>query len=227
VRHVREEQITREIHNHHIFHRILPIIDVQVLPPRHFVFNAEQTGLVEVNESQIPGRTMQDSERTNHNIKNWVIAELASKGLSQAEMAAHDPRQFSACSFEGTRGDYKEYVSEDGIPRTETTWVHPPTLETGAMETGQSVPMHFGLPSDQTQTNSMPRKDLARRDMPGAWRDTSSSMDTTGMGAQTDGAFDSSLTGGMDRLSLDRTPQGDRRRWRGSGHVREKTDTLG
>ncbi|KAK3076897.1 hypothetical protein LTS18_011702, partial [Coniosporium uncinatum] len=67
---------------------------------------------------------------------------------------------------------------------------------------------------------------MARRDMPGAWRDTSS-MDTTGMGARTDGTFDSPLTGGMDRLSLDQTPPGDRMRLGGSGHVREKMDTLG
>ncbi|KAK3081462.1 hypothetical protein LTS18_006511 [Coniosporium uncinatum] len=226
VKHIREEQITREIHNHHVYHRILPIIDVQVLPARHFVFNTDQTGLVEVDESQVPGRTMQDVERTNHNIKNWVIAELASKGLAQEEMDVHGPRQFSACKFEGTSGDYKEYISEDGIPRTETTWVHPPTMETGAMETRQSVPMHFGLPPSQSQTNSIPRKDMARRDVPGAWRVTSS-VDTTGMGARTDGAFDSPLTGGMDRLSLDQTPRGDRRRLGGSGHVREKTDTLG
>lgn len=37
VHHIRHEEITREIHTHDVYHRQLPIIDVQVLPARHFV----------------------------------------------------------------------------------------------------------------------------------------------------------------------------------------------
>jgi hypothetical protein len=37
IHHIRHEDITREIHNHHVYNRTLPIVDVQVLPARHFV----------------------------------------------------------------------------------------------------------------------------------------------------------------------------------------------
>ena len=37
VHHIRHEQVTREIHTHDVYHRELPIIDVQVLPARHVI----------------------------------------------------------------------------------------------------------------------------------------------------------------------------------------------
>ena len=55
VHHIHEERITREIHNHDYFHRILPVIDVEVLPPRHFL-PVEGGGLVEISTSEVPGR---------------------------------------------------------------------------------------------------------------------------------------------------------------------------
>lgn len=35
----------------------------------------------------------------------------------------------------------RSYVTEDGIPRTETVWRHPPELATGGQETGQTWPI--------------------------------------------------------------------------------------
>ncbi|PQE06741.1 hypothetical protein CJF30_00008636 [Rutstroemia sp. NJR-2017a BBW] len=37
----------------------------------------------------------------------------------------------------------REYMTTEGFPRKETWWRHPPTLETGAKETGQTVPMFW------------------------------------------------------------------------------------
>ena len=55
IHHVREERITRHIHNYDVYHRILPIVDVEVLPPRHFL-PVEGGGLVEISASEVPGR---------------------------------------------------------------------------------------------------------------------------------------------------------------------------
>ena len=55
IHHVREERITRDIHEHDVYHRILPIVDVEVLPPRHFL-PVEGGGLVEISASEVPGR---------------------------------------------------------------------------------------------------------------------------------------------------------------------------
>ena len=137
IHHVREEQITREIHEHDTYHRILPIIDVEVLPPRHFL-PVEGGGLVEVPAREVPGRG-----------SNWVIAETASK-IASNQPAPTGPREFSARAFPGREGDALTYITPEGYRKTEQTWVHPPELETGARDTGQSWPMLMG--------ESMPKK---------------------------------------------------------------------
>lgn len=131
IHHIREEQLTREIHYHHVYHRILPIIDIEVLPTRHFVPDGKG-GLTEISEHEIPGQTGPYRPK-------WVIAETVSSGE-----VVHEPRQFTARQFHGSEGDYKEYISPEGIPTTETTWVHPPVLEEYSELTGQSVPFYFG-----------------------------------------------------------------------------------
>lgn len=127
---VREELITKEIHTHDVYHRILPVIDVEVLPPRHFL-PVEGGGLVEVSASEVPGRG-----------SNWVIAETAST-IPSDQAAPTGARGFTARQFPGRDGDaIRRNVG--GHERTEETWVHPPELETGARDTGQSWPMVFG-----------------------------------------------------------------------------------
>lgn len=137
VHHVREEVVTREIHTHDVYHRIQPIIDVEVLPARHFL-PVEGGGLVEISAEDVPGRR-----------NNWVIAETASK-IPSDEAAPAKITRFSAREFPGTEGDAKRYITPQGLERTEETWVHPPELETGGMLTGQTWPMHF--PGSQTAT---------------------------------------------------------------------------
>lgn len=136
VHHVREEVITREVHTHDVFHRILPIIDVEVLPPRHFL-PVEGGGLVEVSAAEVPGRG-----------QNWVIAETASK-IPSDQPAPQGRRGFTARRFLGKEGDSVKDMTREGHERTEETWVHPPELEQGARLTGQSWPMVFGDDSVQ------------------------------------------------------------------------------
>ena len=131
VHHVREEIVTREIHTHDVYHRIQPIVDVEVLPPRHFL-PVEGGGLVEVSAQEVPGRG-----------SNWVIAETASK-IPSDQAAPPGRTQFTARNFPGQEGDTVKYISPEGYEVTEQTWVHPPGLEEGARLTGQSWPMVIG-----------------------------------------------------------------------------------
>lgn len=128
-----QHAITKEIHNHHIFHRILPIIDVEVLPARHFVPN-EDGGLTEIEAADAPGDT---TERLQQ-----LISEAVASMLPKTD-EQDGPRQFSARAFEDTDDDYKEYTSPEGIKRTEQWWVHSPSIETGAEEAGQTAPFHM------------------------------------------------------------------------------------
>jgi len=131
MREVREEHITREIHDHDVIHRILPVKEIEVLPTRHYIPSSNGE-LNEVSAASIPGVTGSN--------QNWQVVEMLSKG-AEAPLA---PRAFTARSFEGSEGDYEENVEKDGIHRSKTTWVHPPTLQTGGMETGQTEPLHLG-----------------------------------------------------------------------------------
>lgn len=157
VHHVREEVITREIHTHDVYHRILPIIDVEVLPPRHFL-PVEGGGLVEISGSEVPGRG-----------QNWVIAETASK-IPSDQRAPKATNRFSAREFVGVEGDPTRYITSEGFEKTEETWVHPPELETGGRDTGQTWPMGFDEdgadPIASGPSTSKPSKNLRKGSSP-------------------------------------------------------------
>ena len=106
-------------------------MDVEVLPPRHFL-PVEGGGLVEISAQEVPGRGT-----------NWVIAETASK-IPSDQPAPPGTTQFTARSFPGREGDAVRYMSPEGYEKSERTWVHPPELEEGARLTGQSWPMKIG-----------------------------------------------------------------------------------
>lgn len=46
--------VSREVHNHHLLHQVLPVIDMEILPARHFVPDIEG-GYLEISEDEIPG----------------------------------------------------------------------------------------------------------------------------------------------------------------------------
>ncbi|KAI9681058.1 MAG: hypothetical protein M1822_007132 [Bathelium mastoideum] len=141
IHHIREERITREIHTHDHFHRILPVIDVEVLPPRHFVPSAtDPTRLVEVPGSAIPGRRDDDDQK----MRNWFIARTMENTQTNGSELGAGPRQFTAREFRGGEGAHYEWMGEDGVQRSTTTWIHPPTVEDGGKRTAQTVPFHLG-----------------------------------------------------------------------------------
>ncbi|KAI7093995.1 hypothetical protein KC352_g39623, partial [Hortaea werneckii] len=90
-----------------------------------------------ISEDEVPGRAGQNAQ--------WVIAETMSKMLPESKPTSNPPN-FSASRFEGSEYDDKEYVGEDGIKRTEQWWVHPPTIENGGRDSGQTYPFYMGFP---------------------------------------------------------------------------------
>ena len=55
VYNIREEIITKDIHHYDVLHRVQPVVDVEVLPARHYVPTADGT-LKEVSVDELPGR---------------------------------------------------------------------------------------------------------------------------------------------------------------------------
>ena len=124
-----------------------------MLPPRHFL-PVEGGGLVEVSASEVPGRG-----------QNWVIAETASK-IPSDQAAPQGRRTFTAREFPGEEGDFKRYVTPEGIERTEQTWVHQPELEIGAQVTGQSWPMVFDDEPQSSASHADTKAKAMRRKSP-------------------------------------------------------------
>lgn len=132
IHHVHEESIQRDIHNHDVYHRILPVVDVQVLPTKHYVADERSGELQEIDGRHLPGR-----------LGSWVVAETVSK-LHQDAHAKTGSREFTARTFANGEGDAKQYISGDGTPTTENTWIHKPVLSNGAMHAGAGEVVHFG-----------------------------------------------------------------------------------
>ena len=138
VHEIREERITREVHEHHVYHRILPIEDVEILPARHFVLDSGTYSEVNMKD-KVLDRARKHAQR--------VMPKAFESPPSKGKGDKFAPRQFSARGFVGTEGDYKGNVTPEGSTQTEEWWVHPPALETGAMESGQTQPFHFDPPN--------------------------------------------------------------------------------
>jgi hypothetical protein len=196
-----EERITREIHTHDVFHRILPVIETEILPPKHYVPSQDGKGLVEIPEHMVPGRTSNGSPS-----RNWEIVQTGmGKGDHGAILHRKTPSNYSRRRFQSlthsnyrysstdieedesadgpvigyTRGNHsrgdsnistptranprasmhtpkssitksilepvlsskKEYITNEGHPKTEYVWRHPPVFETAS---GQTQPIYIG-----------------------------------------------------------------------------------
>ncbi|KAL3426872.1 hypothetical protein PVAG01_00381 [Phlyctema vagabunda] len=145
IHHVREEVISREIHTHDVFHRILPVIETEILPTKHYV-QATDGSLREIPADQVPGRTNVPSFEIIPTDKARKTRE-AIPGGSIVHIGHHNQDSGPVLSSR------KDSLNKDGIPKTESVWRHPPTLDMGSKETGQSVPMYFneGHESDGTE----------------------------------------------------------------------------
>ncbi|KAK3690433.1 hypothetical protein B0T22DRAFT_463592 [Podospora appendiculata] len=116
VHEIKEERITREIHTHDVYHRVQPVIEVEIKPTRHLVPDGKGR-LMEVAEKDLPDCTGKNQE--------WYIAKRIAHG---DQSASRDPPELARAKNEGE----KTFTTAEGIERTETTVVHPPTLEAQA-----------------------------------------------------------------------------------------------
>ncbi|KAK4225022.1 hypothetical protein QBC38DRAFT_457703 [Podospora fimiseda] len=119
IHEVMHEQIERDIHEHHVVQKILPVIDVEVLPARHYV-QGEDGRLVEVKEAALP-------ECTGEN-QNWHIGEGSSTGNMRCSTGPSDKKKGKHA---GTQENLPPALQEGSQPvkrhdvaRTEDTVIH-------------------------------------------------------------------------------------------------------
>ncbi|PQE31123.1 Alcohol dehydrogenase protein [Rutstroemia sp. NJR-2017a WRK4] len=178
-----QKRITREIHHHDVYHRILPVIDTEVLPPRHYVYGPDGRTLHEIPEALVRART---------HARNWQIVETHPMkererdlwgammlGIPSLEIDSMDGKsQKYISTFQLNPRDFlrwtrnptapikimeREYMTAEGFPRKETWWRHPPTLETGAKETGQTVPMFWHWTDNEEELHAAEKVEGERK----------------------------------------------------------------
>lgn len=164
------KEIQREIHQHHWYHRVLPVIDTEVLPAKHYVYGDDGDTLVRIPESVVRGHTI-----TGAYTKNWSIVHHHSQTpaedpfdsplfgvepeLPNTKYTTHfqpDSKgglQWSHIPGEPVKVMEREYITAEGFPRKETWWRYPPVMATAAQEAGLTVPMYWShVPAGKEQT---------------------------------------------------------------------------
>lgn len=163
VHEIYQKIITREIHKHHIYHRILPLLTTEILTAKHFIEASDGKGrLVEASNDDV-------RQLTGLPVREWtVIPRSLTIGQHRGEPQA--PQLPENCSQPGHEPieigtepilvDKKTHVTADGIVRTEYLWRHPPVFEDVH---GRTTPVRVpaGISDDWRQIALKTRRDRA------------------------------------------------------------------
>ncbi|KAK3986304.1 hypothetical protein QBC44DRAFT_333504 [Cladorrhinum sp. PSN332] len=127
IHEVMHEQIQRDIHEHHVVQKIQPVIDVEVLPARHYV-PGPGGRLVEVAEKDLPACTGEN--------QNWHVGEGPSTGNMQClTVPSEAPASGPSVTQENAPPALQEGsqpLKRGSVERTEDTVVH--TVVAGARQ---------------------------------------------------------------------------------------------
>ena len=130
VHEIREEQITREVHSHDVYIRELPVVDVELLPVRHFM--STDKGEVEIASNEV-SEAMRPSE-------DWLRSQAMSQLLHRDEMETTEQwavRQFESIS-EVAQHDFASAPKD-----FESTTVHPLTVNRESYAAEQAYTTRF------------------------------------------------------------------------------------
>jgi hypothetical protein len=121
-----QHKIFREIHNYEYYHRIQPVYDLQILPPRHWIPNPNGEGLIEISADELPSRT-------GHNRKWKIVHEHTDAPVESLPTYRTEPEII----------EHPTTITVEGFERKETTILHPPTLRDLSEYDGLVQPVHF------------------------------------------------------------------------------------
>lgn len=102
--------VCNETHQHHYIRRELPVMDINILPARHFVPNVDGD-YVELSQNQIPSQWAYDLNKT--------IADAVSKYTSENEVDASEwlsvPAYLEGCTEHGTSSAHQAMTAESPL----------------------------------------------------------------------------------------------------------------
>ncbi|KAF5851221.1 hypothetical protein GGP41_004065 [Bipolaris sorokiniana] len=148
-----QHKIYREIHNYTYYHRLQPVMQTEVLPPRHFIPNPDGEGLIEISADELPSRTGKN--------RWWDIVQKEPV-LTKAPFQWRTEPQI----IEG-----KPYMTDEGFERRETTIIYPPTLEDMSDYDGIVQPVHFDHKTGKRWLGELTTIDKLQRQVDGASED--------------------------------------------------------
>ncbi|KAK3721019.1 hypothetical protein LTR37_003309 [Vermiconidia calcicola] len=111
IHEIREEHIHKEIYRYDVYHRIQPVVDYEILPPRHFV--PVEGGYEEVAAEDLPAGTPNSQ---------WIMEEVASQLSQQVDQTV--PREEPTLDVK-PRSCYSPPASDTYFERTSK--IHRPT----------------------------------------------------------------------------------------------------
>lgn len=131
-----QRAVSREVHNHHFMHGVLPVVDLQVLPARHFCPDGHG-GYVEISEDQIPGGKPDNFDQ--------LIAEAVSKSTPRPRGGGvvKQKSTTSAAREDGSRGKGSSNLER------EQWWMHYPSV-TSATGLQKNAKQEASRPLDRT-----------------------------------------------------------------------------
>jgi len=106
------------------------------LPTKHYVPAPNGNGLIEIPESELPGRQTRWAVKP---VDDNLVASTSVPSGANTKTTAKYPEYFSG--RDPLVQDKQKSLTDDGIIRDETVSRHPPQLENGGQETGQTVPL--------------------------------------------------------------------------------------
>jgi hypothetical protein len=128
VHEIQEEHIYRDIHNHDVYHRILPVYDVEILPAHHFVPGPDG-GLIRVSEGDLP-------DYTGEKEKRYVGTGSPSTTATSPSGSHHDLAHVQ-------HKDEQKHMTIGGFEHVETTATHAPTLHDIRVHDGSDWTINF------------------------------------------------------------------------------------
>lgn len=116
--HIQQQAVTREIHRHHMVRKVLPVVDAEVLPARHFIQQPDGE-LEEVGGEILEERGIVDLQR--------LIREAVRDLMLKQDVEKYDQHgQQKICS------DIDEGKERQDYPQTEEWTYHPPIIQVAA-----------------------------------------------------------------------------------------------
>lgn len=141
IHHINNEQYTREIHNHDVFHRVLPVKETETLPPKHYAPSPTEPGkLVEIAAPAAPISMAMASHTT---CAKDVSTNRASPVDKVPVTARPQPKSFPDAHPGARRHLVREttVIAPDGTVRTESVWRYKPTTESAAHDETEITPL--------------------------------------------------------------------------------------